>query len=239
MVSRIRAILNHPVGYTAVGGVLALLLWELLKLLVRALEALNLSGLQSALEWLARMLAHPIPLGYLIVLVVVFVTLFWTVRKRFDRWSTRFISREVTDLEVGLKSNRNPVRFEMRCIGWKPPTNHDVEYPIDRNSRLRFSLMQIQPAQNYTFYIRFWSEGFAPRWMGITNRTGTHYTSKNRDEVSLYETDNARPGIEIHLLELIRTRFPDFADQKAVVDRFRLRGDGANLKEVIIAIELT
>lgn len=235
MFAWIRKILNNPLGLGVLASLLATIIFEVLKLLYKALGALDFEFLQRWLTAISSFVRYPVPLGYLLILLVVFLWLFWFVRRKLDLWPFgRGDSSSI--LEV---PNRPRIAFEIRCIGWKPPTNHDVEYPINRNSRLRFTLTQIQPAQNYTFYIRFWSQGRAPRWIGITNSVGTQYIAKNGDEVSLTETEDARPGIEINLIRLIRTRFPDFTDELAVIDQFRLRGDAANLQEVIVNVDLT
>jgi hypothetical protein len=230
MRSWFRKVLNNPLGYTTIGGVLAYLIIKVLAVLGNALLAIDYTGwLEESITTVGKALTYPIPLGSVVVLVVVYVGLFWLVRKRMDLWPFGGVSRNLP------RGNALPSRdslIVLHCIGWKPPTNHDEQFTMLENSKLRFELTRLLPGQNYTFYIRFWSEGRAPRWIGITNSPRTAYTSPNGDEVSLTETTNARPNTDIRFLELIRTRFPDFAGSSAVIDRLRLRGDAANLAEV-------
>lgn len=126
----------------------------------------------------------------------------------------------------------------LRCVGWKPPSNHAEQIVMLESSRMRFELTRIAPRQNYVFYFRFWSEGRAPRWIGITNIPGTNFFSKNGDEVTLTETTNARPNTDIRVLELIRARFPDFDGTSAVIDRLRLRGDAVLLVEIEASVTI-
>lgn len=209
-----------------------MILWELLKFIVRALEAIELSAVQSALDWIGGIFSHPVPVGYVLVVVFVFVALFWIVRKRLDLWP--FGRRASTPTGPSARIPRS--EHELRCIGWDPATTQNVQIAIDRDSRMRFALTRHRPGQRYTFYFRFISEGRAPRWIGITNAPYTRYIAPVGNEVSLTETDNASPDVEIHLIDLIRVRFRDFEGSTAVIDRFRLRGDADDLQEVVVSV---